>query len=52
MLFPPGEIRLPSKFQLIKENLTPHAVHLEASTLFRFIQGKLYLYFQAFSSKM
>lgn len=34
MLFLPGEIKLPSKFQLVKENLTPHAVRLEASRLF------------------
>lgn len=35
MLFPPGEIRLSSKFYLVKENLTPHAARLEASRLFR-----------------
>lgn len=51
MLFLPGEIKLPSKFQLVKENLTPHAVRLEASRLFSVTWAKLYLYFQQISSK-
>jgi len=51
MLFSPGEIKLSSKFQPVKENLTPHAECLEASRLFRVTQAKLCLYFQQISSK-